>query len=144
LISGHFGLNFVLPLPVVRVSLHLPRITKDFVAIDFLLDTGATNTCLHPQDAMTKVGIPMGTLSRPDRWHQRMRMPGIGGSPEYYIWPAIYGFDHDDGHFQQLSGEIRIAPLPATNPSLPSLLGWDVLRYFRVDVDFAGQQVVLR
>lgn len=79
MISGHFGLNFVLPMPVVRVSLHLPRITKDFVAIDFLLDTGATSTCLHPQDAMTKVGISMGALSRPDAWRQRAPMPGIGG-----------------------------------------------------------------
>jgi hypothetical protein len=43
-------------MPVVRVSIHLPGITTGFVAVESLLDTGATDTCLHPQDAIIKVG----------------------------------------------------------------------------------------
>jgi hypothetical protein len=142
-ISGHFGLNFVLPMPVVRAFLHLPGLSTDFVAIDFLVDTGSTHTCLHPQDAKIRVGLDPALLANPARWDRRHPNNGMGGVATYYVWPAVYHFEHDDGTVRQITHEIDIAQPTATNSTLPSLLGMDVLRQFRVSVDYVSQQVLL-
>jgi hypothetical protein len=130
-------------MPVVRVSLRLPRIARDFVSIDFLVDTGATESYLHPLDAKVRVGIDHATLTDPPRWLNRQVTHGIGGRVTCYVEPAVYVFHHDDGHEQQITHEIHIAPPTATNAMLPSLLGIDMLRYFKVSMDYAGQRLVL-
>ena len=143
MISGYFGLGLSRAMPAVRVSLHLPGITRDFEAIDFLLDTGATDTCLHPQDAKIKIGIDPATLANPQSWPNQRSINGVGGRATYYIQPAVYAFHHDDGFVQQLTREIHIARPTATNATLPSFLGIDMLRYFKVSMDYAGQRLVL-
>jgi hypothetical protein len=143
LITGSFGLNFSRAMPVVRVSLHLPGITQDFTAIDFLVDTGATDTYLHPQDAMIKVGISPMILRDPRRWPNQLATNGVGGRVTCYVQPAVYVFHHDDGREQQITHEIHIAPLTLTNATLPSLFGIDLLRHFRLSMDYVGQRLVL-
>jgi predicted aspartyl protease len=143
-ISGRFGLNFVLPMPVVRATLQLPGLTQDFVAVDFLVDTGATSSCLHPRDAKIGLGIDPAMLADSSRWPSRRRSNGIGGMATSYVWPAVFQFEHDDGSMQQVTHEIDIAQPSASNATLPSLLGMNVLRRFRVMVDYVGQQVILR
>ena len=130
-------------MPVVRVALYLPGITRDFVAFDFLIDTGSTHTCLHPQDAKIRIGIDPAALADASQWPDRRSNNGIGGSAAYYVWPAVYHFIHDDGSIRQITHEIDIAQPTATNAMLPSLLGMDILRQFRVSVDFVGDQIIL-
>ena len=143
MISGRFGLNFVIPMPVIRAMIHLPGLTQDFVAIDFLVDTGSTHTHLHPRDAKIAAGIDPAMLADPARWSQQRNSNGIGGFARAYVWPAVYHFEHDDGTIRQITHEIEIAQPSTTNAMLPSLLGMDVLRQFRVMVDYVGQQVAL-
>ena len=143
MISGHFGLNFARPMPVVRASLHLPGITSSFVALDFLLDTGATSTCLHPQDAIVRVGISPAALATPHLWPSVTSSQGIGGPAGYYSHPAVYAFRHDDGTWQQIDEEICIAQPSPTNAVLPSLLGWNLLQHFKITIDWATQRVSL-
>lgn len=130
-------------MPVVRVSLHLPGITTDFVAIDFLVDTGATDTYLHPLDALTRIGIEPAVLAAPQRWSQRRTTHGIGGNVICYVHPAVYVFHHDDGHTQQVTQEIEIATLTSESSKLPFLLGVDILRYFKLSMDSASQRLAL-
>ena len=142
-ITGRFGLNFILPMPVVRVSVHLPGITSDYVALDFLLDTGAPNTTVHPRDATVNLGIPWATLVDRSAWSGRAVTAGIGGKAICHVQPAEYLFHHDDGTLQQLSRDIQVAiPTPA-NATIPSLFGMDILRHFRLRRDYVGQQLVL-
>ena len=61
-----------------------------------------------------------------------------------YLHPALYVFAHDDGHIQSLHGDIHVAQPTLTNHDLPSLLGWDILRYFRIELDYVGLSVTLR
>ncbi len=130
-------------MPVVRVSVDLPGITSGFVALDFLLDTGATDTCLHPQDAIIRIGIDPAALATPRSWSQSASSHGVGGVAGYYIQSAVYALRHDDGAWQQLDGEIWIAQPTATNAVLPSLLGWNVLQHFKITADWSSQRVVL-
>jgi hypothetical protein len=128
---------------MVRAFLHLPGITQTFVSIDFLVDTGSTDTYLHPQDATLQMRIAEATLADPRQWPNREPTGGIGGSVACYVQPAIYLFHHDDGQVQRITHEIHIVPPTLTNATFPSLLGMDILRHFRLSMDFVGQRLVL-
>lgn len=144
MISGRFGLDFVLPMPMVRVSVHVPGVTLDFVAIDFLLDTGSVSTCLHPDDAKFGLGIDPAVLADASQWRNRRSLRSIGGTATYYVCDAFYLFHQDDGAVaRQILSEIEIAQPSASNSRLPSLLGMDGLRHFRVSMDYVGQRLVL-
>jgi hypothetical protein len=80
LITGGFGLGFVRPMPIIQVSLHSPGITDGFVALDFLVDSGSTDSCLHPQDAKGRLGIGDAMLSSSQLWPGIRSSHGVGGS----------------------------------------------------------------
>lgn len=131
-------------MPTIKVSLQLPGLTDGFVTLDFLLDSGSTDSWLHPQDAKGRLGISDVMLSSSQLWPDIRSSHGVGGTAISYVHPAVYGIRHDDGRLQQVQGEIQIAvPTPA-NATFPSLLGWDILRFFRIELDYAGLQVTLR
>lgn len=130
-------------MPVVRVALHLPGITSGLVAIDFLVDTGSTDTYLHPQDAKIRLGIAPARLATPQSWPNHRSTTGIGGTVTCYVAPAVYVFRHDDGCTRRITHEIHIAPPAVTNATLPSLLGMDILSQFRVTMDYVGNRLVL-
>jgi hypothetical protein len=144
LITGGFGLNFVRPMPVLRVSLHRPGITTSFVAVEFLVDTGSTDSYLHAQDAIVKIGLRPAALSTPTLGANRRSTHGIGGQADYVLQPAVYVFHHDDGALQQIQGSILVAELTASNATPPSILGWNMLRYFRIELDYVNELLTLR
>jgi hypothetical protein len=144
LITGGFGLGFVRLMPMVQVSLQLPGITDGFVVLDFLVDSGSTDSYLHPQDAKGRLGISDTMLSSSQLWPGIRSSRGIGGTAMSYAHPAIYSFRHDDGRIQQVEGDIQIAVPSQTNATFPSLLGWDILRFFRFELDYVSLSVTLR
>lgn len=131
-------------MPTIQVALHLPGITAGFVTVDFLVDSGSTDSCVHPQDAKGSLGITDARLSSSQFWPSVRSSRGVGGTALSYVHPAIYGFRHDDGRIQEIHEDVQIAlPTPA-NATFPSLLGWDILRFFRIELDYVGLRVVLR
>jgi hypothetical protein len=143
LIAGFFEPTFPDPLPLVRVGLYLPGITSRWVNVDFLLDTGADGTALHPRDAIFRVGLDPAILDTPEQWVSPQSGGGVGGSSDYYPHPAHYALRHDDGRVQVIRGEIWIARPTPDNSTLESLLGWDILRQFRVSLDWANRRIAL-
>jgi hypothetical protein len=131
-------------MPTVSVSLLLPGITADFVAVEFLFDSGATTSCVHPQDARCLLGIPDSMLSSSLLWPGISASHGVGGTNMSYVHPAIYGFVHEDGRFQTMHDDVHVARPTTSNGTLPSLLGWDVLRRFRIELDDIEGRVTLR
>jgi hypothetical protein len=123
-------------MPVIQVWMHLPGITSLPVSIDFLVDSGATGSCVHPQDAMLRLGLSEAMLSSPQFWASTRVSRGVGGEATSYVHPATYTFVHDDGRLQQIDGDIHIAQLTPTNLDIPSLLGWDILRFFRIELEY--------
>jgi hypothetical protein len=109
-----------------------------------LLDSGASTTCLHPQDAVLRLQIDPARLASPRDWPDQRSHTGIGGASTYYRHPIRYAFLHDDGQWRELpTGEISIAQLKADNQALPSLLGWDVLQNFVVVLDWPNRRITL-
>ena len=131
-------------MPMVQVSLHLPGITADFVTLAFLIDSGATHSCVHPDDAKVRLGIGDAMLSSSLLWPGIRGTRGVGGTATSYTHPAIYGFRHDDGRLQQIHADVQVAAPTPSNATLPSLLGWDILAYFRIELDYIEQRVTLR
>ena len=131
-------------MPKIQASLHLPGITSGFVTLDFLVDSGASDSCIHPQDARGRLGISDSMLSSSRLWPSIRSTRGVGGSSMSYRHPAVYGFLHDDGNLQQIEGDIDVAQPTPANATFPSLLGWDILRYFRIELDYVGLSVTLR
>ena len=120
------------------------RFTSEFVSIDFLVDTGATDSLLHPQDAKVKIGIEPPLLGDPAQWPNHEPTNGVGGQAICYGEPAVFLFHHENGQpARQLTHEIRVVPPTATNDNLPSLLGMDILSQFKLTVDYVGLKLTL-
>lgn len=129
------------PHPYVTLSVFVPRIAEQWVTIDFVVDTGASRTCIHPLDAVRRLGVSPETLAAPAQWRQQVDSGGVGGRARYFVEDAAYGFHHDGGKTERIIGEIQIAELTNANQWLPSLLGWDLLQHFQL-VTHGGDQTI--
>lgn len=102
----------------------------DFV--DFLVDTGAYSTVLHPMDGM-RLGCRFDLLSEePETVH------GIGGSQDCYPEEATVVFADDDGEYAFPLAIDIVKPAPNSESivnELPSLLGRDFINYRRLLYD---------
>jgi hypothetical protein len=61
----------------------------------------------------------------------------------YYTVTASFAFLHADGTPLVLDGTIDIARRPPANQTIPSLLGWDILRHFDVRLNYPERIVDL-
>ena len=81
MIVGWFDPDAPYPIPRVNVALSLPRISKDWAVIPFIVDTGAGVTCLHLHDAMRRARIDPVVLGDPLRW-QSVELHLLSSSPD--------------------------------------------------------------
>jgi hypothetical protein len=126
------------------VALLLPGISSDWALVDFLLDTGASNTSLHPKDAQSAMGIDAARLQDPTQWTNPLYPVGISGPCPYFREPARYALRHDNGQWQVFNGDISVAQLlPGLNETIPSLLGWNILQHFTVTLDWSQREIRL-
>ncbi len=130
--------------PRLRVSVTLPGITVGSVAIDVVIDTGATHTCVHPFDAMFKLGIDPMLLTTPGLLGPVWKLSGVGGTADYQVHQAHYEFLHEDSRSAVRTNErIYIAVPTPENDTLPSLLGMDLLQHFTLHMDYRNGVLTL-
>ena len=113
--------------PFVEGRLVIPRLRIE-ERVRFLVDSGASNTCLHPRDARA--------LSvRFDQLADIGELQGVGGGSPYFREPAILEFS--DGRQTRFYGvRLLIAePRGMRNGGLPSLLGRDVVNQWYMHYD---------
>ena len=112
--------------PIIQGRLSITRLN---VArrIDFLLDTGAERTCLHPGDT-DRMRIPIEALGG------AIQSRGVGGISAYYRESALLSFN-DQSHTRIYEIELLIADPREGNRGLPSLLGRDVINNWRISYD---------
>ena len=112
--------------PYVQGQLIIERLEVDST-VDFLVDTGADSTALHPWDG--------GRLKcRYDLLVSPRSMGGVGGRQDYYPEDgATIVFYGEDATYTFTDLRIGIARPAPENRNLPSLLGNDVLGFLRMD-----------
>ena len=110
--------------PYVRCRLHLPRF-QAVEEVDFLVDTGADTTILHPEDGY-RLKCPFDELSNP------VDVTGAGGQHTYFTEPAIVSlYDGETRHDLRINLYVG-KPHPVTD-GLDSLLGRDVLNELEME-----------
>ena len=115
--------------PCVQGWLILPRLNIQG-EVEFLVDTGADSTIIHPSDGL-KLGLPFGEL------HSEIVSVGIGGDHPYFLEEAVILFK-DDARLREYRCEILISK-PSNNLNrLPSLLGRSLLNRWRMVYDPTG------
>lgn len=127
--------------PYVDAEL-LIQSTATSLAIPFLIDTGADDTILHPRDLEQSGGHLLDTPF--DEHPERQRVGGVGG--DGYIIPlSARLFFQIEGGADRLWQDCRVwvAQPTATNRRLPSLLGRDLLQFFRLTLDYEASPPVL-
>jgi hypothetical protein len=143
-IRGYFDESKLPALPRVLAAVYLPGITAGWVVVDFVLDTGASTTCIHPLDAITRLHIDQGALADDHQWTHSESYGGIGGNAvTYYRVPATYLFPATERPWPRHTGNARLAQLRPFNQMIQSLLGWDVLQHFRLVIDWPSRLVEL-
>ena len=144
MIRGLFDSRFGGPLPCVWVGLILPHRGETYTPIEFVVDTGAAVSAIHPYDARENLRLSPDDFSVVRRVaRERHSLAGITGSEDYYVVPARYIFAHENGTPQVVEGEVRIAEPVPSNVAIPSVLGWDFLARFRVILDRQRGEVLL-
>jgi hypothetical protein len=129
---------------MILVGLHIPEFSAGPAVIEFVLDTGASRTSLHPTDAITTIGIDRDTLDQPpNTWPPPEASNGRNGAVDYCEFPCTYYLLDEASGFSVFDESIRIAHLTAGNERIPSLLGWDVLKKFTVEINHAAGLVYL-
>ena len=112
--------------PFVLGSIRIPRLGVAGL-VEFLVDTGCGLTTLHPADSLD-MRVDFNRLT------QQGFVAGIGGNQPAFSEEAELSFFHDQGLVTYIL-EIDIAPVTEHNAWLPSLLGMDVIRHWRMVCD---------
>ena len=116
--SGAPNLDAYLVLPELGVS----------GQVNFLVDTGAVITCLHPNDLLA-----LGADLEAVKGLPTLTVSGVGGSPTVYRTPGYVAFGDDNSVYAY---EIQVSILdPEGAPPLASMLGRDILKHWRITID---------
>lgn len=125
MISGYFGRAGGL---YVSGDVQFPRLGVSG-NLDFLVDTGAGNTVIHPPD-IQGLSLPLDLLAH------RRPMRGVGGASGFFFEPAIlYFWDDDQSTVYTYRLAIGIAEPSSANRNYPSLLGRDILDCWYLESD---------
>ena len=143
MIEGFFFTDDDEPEPCVAVAVELPLLRISSERLDFVIDTGASATVLHPYDLMRRLGMTEEAVMLAIRDGHREKRLGVGGEANVIVTAARYTFTHTDGRQQNLVSSVRVAEPSPTNMYLPPILGWDLLRNFVIHLDWKEQSVTL-
>ena len=107
--------------PFLRGDVLIPRFGVQAV-VNFLVDTGADVTCLHPKGGIP-ARIPFDRLGNP------ASSRGIGGRSDYFVERAVLSFRDASGRpIYEYDVNLYVGKPRDVSDRIPSLLGQDVLK----------------
>ena len=130
MISGYFLLG-QLAQPLLAMTVVAQAFGPVVAKIPFVVDTGATATVIHARDAIRYFGMTPEDLDS-STWIDAITVGGVGGSMKCKQSDATFGFRHDDGTIDSIRATVLIGDMRSVG--LPSLLGRDLLRLFRLEI----------
>lgn len=138
MISGYFSARW--GCPFVWTKLAIPG--RPPQPVPFLIDTGSSTSIIHAKDASTRLNLATGAME-PAAWapEETVRRRGVAGVALSRLIEATFEFTHDDGALQAIAETIELGAVDSQQ--LPSLLGWDILSRFRVELEQGTGTVTL-
>ncbi len=138
MISGYFSAQWGCPFVWARLTVS----GRPPQPVPFLIDTGSVTSIVHATDARTRLNLAMSELE-PAAWppEEVVRRRGVAGVALSLPLDAAFDFVHEDGATETITETIELGGLGSEG--LPSLLGWDVLRHFRLDLNASRGSVAL-
>ena len=85
--------------------------------VPFVIDTGASRSCIHARDARDRFGARRSLLETLP-WRQAVRIGGVGGAARALDVPAEFIFRHEDTRIESIFANVLIGDLSTEN--LPS------------------------
>lgn len=124
------------PHPYLTVAVSLPELRPQWSLVDFLVDSGAAATSVHPTDAIRRLGLAPSQLD-PSNWDavNARRSRGIGGTAEYLETSAVFAFRDDALGWITYTDKLLLSEMRQDNQRLPSLLGWNLLEHLAVTMN---------
>lgn len=138
MISGYFSAKWGCPFVWARVT--VPGRPPE--PVPFLIDTGSATSIVHAKDARMRLNLAMSELE-PAAWlpEEIVRRQGVAGVALSRLMDGAFAFVHEDGATETIAETIELGGIGSEQ--LPSLLGWDVLRHFRLDLNASRSSVAL-
>ena len=127
------------PFVPLRVSFERLRTRDPRYDLQFLIDTGAAVSVIHPVDA-TAIAIDFEGSFAGAPVETNL---GIGGTARYQREMSSLEFTQADGTWSRYRFALRIALPSASNAVLPSILGMDFIQHFRLTVSVREDRVEL-
>ncbi|MEX1022764.1 MAG: aspartyl protease family protein [Dehalococcoidia bacterium] len=142
MIRGHFKRRgSAPPAPYVTVPVRIAG-SHPWTAVDFLVDTGADLTVIHPQDAARVV--PNYATRDFDEDPSRRAVGGIGGTSTFVTMTFdLLLVDDEHGAIAATLPLLVAGPRGDVLRNAPSLLGRDILSEFALYVDARTGTVTL-
>jgi hypothetical protein len=125
--------------PMVRVWVRIPALSYESRRVRFVIDTGATVSVLQAIDA-GQFGLSPEALSALSS-QVGLTGQGMGGTVGNIPARATLTLTEEDGEDDPVQTVIMIAD--RVNYHLPSLLGWDVLKHFNIDIRGPERSITL-
>ena len=125
-----FGFVPMTPAPAVQGLVYIPRLRLGIGWVRFMVDTGASNTCLH--------GTVVLALQNRMRQSTLTYSRGVGGRGAYYKERAVVILVEENRNPLPFIIDLRIQcvePEGLEQPPNPSLLGRDILQNFDLRVN---------
>jgi hypothetical protein len=112
--------------PYVSCLLFIPRLSAGG-QIDFLVDTGSDRTVIHPGDA-ARLGIEEEAFAG----LAQTTAVGVGGTALEYFEAAFILLRHQDDRIDNILVRLSFAVPTPDNALYPSVLGRDLISYYRL------------
>lgn len=138
-INGEFREQDRPPSPSITAVVEFPKLGV-WASVEFLVDTGASRTVLHPSDVL-RLGIDIVTYAA-DPPPCTSTATGVGGKASYGVEDAILHFSDSNANLTALIGPLDPCQFDfALKKHVPSLLGRDFLNQGRLIVDYENNQL---
>ena len=127
--------------PLVRARVAIPRLAVS-APIEFLVDTGADRTAIHWNDRQAFEGAGAAPLPADAAFPETVTLSGISGQR------IRYGLDEAQLFFRSEQGPVLLVRMTLgvaldPIPGVPSLLGRDFFRRFRLEFDMPEDRLVI-
>ena len=126
--------------PVVDCVISIPALGIDSPErVKLLVDTGASRSVLQPAD-VRRIGASPEQISADPRTEE---WSGVGGSMRVFVTTTLLTFSEDAARERPYRHSMGIAEPTPSNLTLPSILGMDFIRHFRLTVSVRENRVEL-